>query len=304
MSDASPAVRKHRLGFTLVELLVVIGIIAILVALLLPALQGARRQAQAVKCAAALKEMGIGYMLYASENQGYWPVCKHSGVAATADPPIMVGSMTAPGDAFWWDFITKYIARDKKLGTASTTHQEAAEARNSVVWGCPSWEGNWSGALGDLNRQQPGYGMSFEPRMTPSYPGHMGLTSTARDRVRNGTATQGKYWKQTAWTSPATRMLLADSKLYIVEQLRLDTGAAFPGQEVKMGAPYSSPALFGQSYYDWHRHGAKPPVLAGTTRFEGKGGKVAFNILYCDGHVATAITKEEGYRAIRQRFPG
>src|SRR5688500_12297624 len=154
MSDASLAVRKHRLGFTLVELLVVIGIIAILVALLLPALQGARRQAQAVKCAAALQEMGIGFMLYASDNKGTWPVCKRS--AGTTGPPggdpaIMIGSMTAPGDAFWWDFITKCVARDKKLGTASTTHQDAADARNSVVWGCPSWEGNWSGALGDLN---------------------------------------------------------------------------------------------------------------------------------------------------------
>ena len=138
----------------------------------------------------------------------------------------------------------------------------------------------------------------------------MGLTSTpalggaAKNRIRNGNVTSGRYFKQNEYKSSATRMLLADSKLYIVEQLRLDTGAEFPGQEVKMGAPYSSPALFGQSYYDWHRHGAKPPVLAGTTRFEGKGGKVAFNILYCDGHVATAISKEEGYRAIRQRFPG
>ena len=303
MFDASLAVRKHRLGFTLVELLVVIGIIAILIAILLPALQAARKQANAVKCAAALKELGTGYMLYAVDNQGYWPVPKH-GPGAAGDPAIMVGSMTAPGDAYWWDFITKYIARDKKLGTASTNHQDAADSQKSIVWGCPSWGGNITGTLGDLHRQQPGYGMSFEPKMTPSWPGHMGLTSSLRDRARTGTALQGKYWKQTAWTSPATRMLLADSKFYIVEQLRLDTGAEFPGQEARMGVVYSSPALFGQSYYDWHRHGNTPPVLPGTTRFAPKGGKVAFNILYCDGHVSTALSKEEGYRAIRQRFPG
>jgi len=304
MSLHPRSARAPRSGFTLVELLVVIGIIAILVAILLPALQAARKQANTVKCAAALKELGTCYMLYAVDNQGYWPVCKHSGVAATTDPPIMVGSMTAPGDAFWWDFLTKYAAKDKILGTASTTNQQAADAQKSIIWGCPSWEGNWSGALGDLNRQQPGYGMSFEPRMTPSYPGHMGLTSSIRDRCRTGAATTGKYWKQTAWTSPATRMLLADSRLYIVEQLRLDTGAAFPGQEAKQGVVYSSPALFGQSYYDWHRHGKKPPMEPGTTRFANTGGKVQFNILYCDGHVAPALSKEDGYRAIRQRFPG
>ena len=307
--DLAPAVRRFRPGFTLVELLVVIGIIAILIAILLPALQAARKQANTVKCAAALKELGTGYMLYAVDNKGYWPVLKHSAGGA-GDPAIMVGSMTAPGDAFWWDFITKYIARDKKLGTASgTDSQAAADAQKSIVWGCPSWGGNITGTAGDLHRQQPGYGMTFEPKMTPSWPGHMGLTSlpagsAAKNRVRNGNVTSGRYFKQTEWTSPSTRMLLADSKFYMVEQLRLDTGAEFPGQEAKMGAAYSSPALFGQAYYDWHRHGTTPPVQPGTTRFAAKGGKVAFNILYCDGHVTTALSKEEGYRAVRQRFPG
>jgi prepilin-type N-terminal cleavage/methylation domain-containing protein/prepilin-type processing-associated H-X9-DG protein len=304
MSVRDVRAARRRFGFTLVELLVVIGIIAILVAILLPALTAARKQANAVKCAAALKELGTGFMLYAVDNKGYWPVCKHSAGGAT-DPAIMVGSMTAPGDAYWWDFITKYVARDKKLGTASTTNQEGADAQKSVVWGCPSWGGNITGTLGDLHRQQPGYGMSFEPRITASWPGHMGLTIPSKDfRVRNGNATTGKYWKQTAWTSPSTRMLLADSKLYIVEQLRLDHNAEFPGQEARMGVVYSSPALFGQAYYDWHRHGTNPPVQPGTTRFSPKGGKVSFNILYCDGHVSAALSKEEGYRAVRQRFPG
>jgi prepilin-type N-terminal cleavage/methylation domain-containing protein/prepilin-type processing-associated H-X9-DG protein len=60
-------------AFTLVELLVVIGIIAILVALLLPTLAGARRAADNLKCQATIRELGIALRLYAQTYNGYMP---------------------------------------------------------------------------------------------------------------------------------------------------------------------------------------------------------------------------------------
>ena len=60
-------------GFSLIELLVSISIIALLVSILLPALNRARASAKAVMCAATLRELGLGLISYANENDGLIP---------------------------------------------------------------------------------------------------------------------------------------------------------------------------------------------------------------------------------------
>lgn len=64
----------HRLtGFTLVELLVVIGVISLLIAMLMPALNKVRQQALRVQCASQLRQFGIGFQLYAQQHRGAIP---------------------------------------------------------------------------------------------------------------------------------------------------------------------------------------------------------------------------------------
>lgn len=94
MHTAGSNGRGRSAGFTLVELLVVVGIIAVLVAILLPALNRARESANVASCLANLQQIGRGSMMHANEHQGYWP---YTGYYNTTVPPVEC-SPTTLGD--------------------------------------------------------------------------------------------------------------------------------------------------------------------------------------------------------------
>jgi prepilin-type N-terminal cleavage/methylation domain-containing protein len=75
------SVMSIKKGFTLIELLVVIAIIALLMAILMPALQRVKKQAKTVICQSNLRQWGTIFAMYTGDNEGYFPERKGGGDA-------------------------------------------------------------------------------------------------------------------------------------------------------------------------------------------------------------------------------
>jgi prepilin-type N-terminal cleavage/methylation domain-containing protein/prepilin-type processing-associated H-X9-DG protein len=292
--DKRPNVAKR--GFTLVELLVVIGIIAVLISILLPALSAARRQANTIKCLANLRQLGYGFTAYAYANKMALPVNRQ-------DLPDYNGVLTNSQNWYWEDFIMPYVSKFGQSGGQIANRANFDTARNSVMWGCPAWDG-WPGLDAytfqfGISRFENGYTMNIWPTCEPDYPKlQTQLPPTTEAQMRWAGTYEGKAWKLTQWTHPGDRMLLVDSNLWIIGLIPFadPVGIVPPQYAVRMLNDQP-----GGSNIDRYRHGKYPPRSG--TSFTVRGGKIGYNILYVDGHAVTANSYRDGYKAIRMRYP-
>jgi len=317
----------------LVELLVVIGIIALLISILLPVLGSVRRQAAAVKCNAAMREIGNAFQMYAMENRGYYPPMRTTGSAyrITFNSVPAVDLNQSP--QYWMFFLAKFVSK-VKFGASASNSQDVAYAMRSVLWGCPSFVPINSTSAGlSVNGQSviyTGYGFNGFPEYTSSYPAlnaaapygvlgdslsgaldthavaTMNSTNNWKTLDFTGAGTGRKWYKQKDWSTPAERALIGDCRAYVLEAMAAANIGAIAGQADLTGAVFwvggSSPTP-GQTSMDFYRHGVYPKY-AGSNQFSTTGGKIAYNVLFADGHCRTLITREEGFRAARMRWPG
>lgn len=278
-------IRRTRAAFTLVELLVVIGIIAVLISILLPSLARARQAAITVSCSANLRQVGQALMLYADSNKGKMPYSEVQGVMKN-------GVWGKVGD--WGTTGTWYAEVSTMLGsdpTASTPAQLSKVLRDpaAVVGLVNAW-----------GRPDFAFHYVTNPRMTPDSYDNDPLLSPSGKPVIPATphswTVKDSASKALAWDAPQVTVGWMENGNAFAWALPMD-GYGWWGHgfidppldgsdreaQIATGVSNRTTPDTAQNNLNktWNKDGAN---FDSFLRFRHNGDTVT-NILFCDGHV-------------------
>jgi prepilin-type N-terminal cleavage/methylation domain-containing protein/prepilin-type processing-associated H-X9-DG protein len=288
--------RRPRPGFTLVEMLVVVAIIAVLVSLVLPAVVAARKSAQAAQCQSNLKQLGLAVMQYRDQTGAYPqyraeypPITNAYGVYRPRWQWLLapwVGNPQSPDDIL-------------AAGNADPTHTNVP--LNNKAFVCPAMETNpaFSALEGDatLSVRNGSYGYNF---------GYLGNNRTLVDGD-NTTPTLRYPVKDVK--EPARTVAFADSRGGAAphggHSMTLDPPhLVWRGDNLSVNSPYWQQTYFGSAYANGIGPAGVNPygpdegtadIVVPFSPAEGRhpGGKA--NVVFLDGHVETLGLDALGY---------
>jgi prepilin-type N-terminal cleavage/methylation domain-containing protein/prepilin-type processing-associated H-X9-DG protein len=269
--------RRHRLrrlpkAFTLVELLVVIGIIALLISILLPSMAAARRNARRVKCLAALKEIGNGLQMYATTYDGRWPVAAYR--LPNNNQKKWYG---------WMHLVAPFVSSVQGTVQRGDLGTNEWLRKNSVIWGCPEWTSTQeynpnANANSSAIMNYTGYGMQYYP--TYFEDGKLGGLACYTVSVNPGT-----FVKQGVWGRKGSdRGVICCATVEMIQ-----VPATFARSTAKY-APFDT--AWGTLFADATRH--LKPGTSKKAALDQKG----VNMLFADGHAAP-VSIVEAWRSFR-----
>src|SRR4051812_35372382 len=138
-----PRASQSRNGFTLVELLVVIGIIAVLIGILLPTLSKAREQAKLTQCLSNVRQLGLGMQLYRQYNRDHYPLrIMYVGFTSIESVYMWAGKGADPIKAYGAQYVTASTDRRYINQYLVRNPQKGAEFQ---IAHCPSDDGAYDG---------------------------------------------------------------------------------------------------------------------------------------------------------------
>jgi len=173
-----------RGGFTLIELLVVVSIIAILAALLIPAVGLARESARSIQCLSNLRQVGMASLAYQEDNEGFF--VRHR----TGNEYVATWGPTDP----WFIELVPYAGGEERTNTNRITD---SDRQHSVLKGCPSFVNTSTANWGFL----PGYGMNHK----------LGLPDDTGSSRLDGATKQPRDWHSARVSHQSSRILFGDA---------------------------------------------------------------------------------------------